>query len=586
MAVYQSLKLTETGYDVLENTSRVKVVWTSRQTGESHNDNKKTAKYYLWVNGEKTAYSIAYTLPAQSTQTILSRTFIVPHAQDGTGSVTVQTWMDTGISAGEVELKKTLTLTPIPRASTLSAPDGCIGSEVTVTVSKKSQQYVHSVAASFGSLSGYLDGEGALVSQEVLHTAGALPFFLPESFYAQIPDSPSGVCTLTCRTYLDSQPVGQPQTATFTVTADPALSAPLVTGSAADTDPVTLALTGSGDILISHHSCVLCAMTAQARNGAVLTGMEINGVPTDGTLEFPGVRTGTFRLAATDSRGYRTELVLEKQLLPYTAPTLKATAARLGPTSQEAQLTVSGGFTPGSFGAEENRLRLSYTLPGEDPVEFPAETAEDGFSGSCVIPGLAYTGSYPITVTAEDALSAVRQTLTVTPGLPVFDWGREDFTFRVPVYYRDKTLEAQFLTKEAASMEGHPIKDLGLPTEETDAATKAYADGKMSATKLWENASPTSSFKAQTVSLDLSGYDHASVYYKNIPSGSAYFSSGIVPVGRRVTMQYVSTSASMYHRHADITQTGVVFNAGQLNGESSASAIVPVAIYGWKGAVL
>ena len=127
------------------------------------------------------------------------------------------------------------------------------------------------------------------------------------------------------------------------------------------------------------------------------------------------------------------------------------------------------------------------------------------------------------------------------------------------------------------------LEQAEVTLDDLDAATRAYADGKLSLVKLWENASPTSTFYAQTVSLDLSGYDFVSVYYKNIPSGAAYFSSGIVPIGDRITMQYVSTSGSMYHRHGDVSESGISFSAGQLNGEASNSAPVPLSIYGWKG---
>ena len=70
MAVSQTLTLKETKVDVQANTSRVQILWKSQQTGDSHNYNSRTAKYWITVNGKKTAYTVSYTLPEKATETI------------------------------------------------------------------------------------------------------------------------------------------------------------------------------------------------------------------------------------------------------------------------------------------------------------------------------------------------------------------------------------------------------------------------------------------------------------------------------------------------------------------------------------
>ena len=124
MAVSQTLTVTEVSGSVntTANTSKVRILWQSTQTGESWNGYTKTAKYYVSVNGgAEIEYSVSYTLPQSSTKTIVDSTITVAHKGDGTGTVKVRTWMDTGISAGVVEKSSTLTLTTIPRASTLDS---------------------------------------------------------------------------------------------------------------------------------------------------------------------------------------------------------------------------------------------------------------------------------------------------------------------------------------------------------------------------------------------------------------------------------------------------------------------------------
>lgn len=122
MAVLQNLLVTQESQSIDGNYSKVRIKWTSTQTGDSHNYDSRTAYYYISINGgaEKT-YSVKYTLPSKTTKTILDTTITVSHRADGTGSIKVRTWMDTKISAGKMSQSKTLTLKEIPRAAIISS---------------------------------------------------------------------------------------------------------------------------------------------------------------------------------------------------------------------------------------------------------------------------------------------------------------------------------------------------------------------------------------------------------------------------------------------------------------------------------
>ena len=121
MAVSQSISLTQGTQSIANNTTQVTFKWTSTQTGESWNGYTKTAYYYVSINGgAETKYSVSYTLPKSNTTTIVNKTFTVTHNGDGTGKISVRTWMDTGISAGVVEKSASLTLKTIPRQASLT----------------------------------------------------------------------------------------------------------------------------------------------------------------------------------------------------------------------------------------------------------------------------------------------------------------------------------------------------------------------------------------------------------------------------------------------------------------------------------
>ena len=118
MGVVQSLTLQQVGQSQAGNTSTVRILWTSTQTGPSYNEYPRTAYYYVSNNGgAEKEYSVSYKLYKDETTTIVDTTITAPHLSDGTGSVSVRTWMDTDISAGVIEKTASLTLTRIPRGT-------------------------------------------------------------------------------------------------------------------------------------------------------------------------------------------------------------------------------------------------------------------------------------------------------------------------------------------------------------------------------------------------------------------------------------------------------------------------------------
>lgn len=135
-----------------------------------------------------------------------------------------------------------------------------------------------------------------------------------------------------------------------------------------------------------------------------------------------------------------------------------------------------------------------------------------------------------------------------------------------------------FDTSEAGDSEGFYTKG------ETD----DLLAGKVSMTLLWENASPSSAFAAQTISLDLSGYEFIYVIAAN------WFVSGFVrtQVGASGTINRyapISWSKTTGSRNLDIVETGIYFtggySGGAIGGTFSAAngECVPTQIYGIKG---
>ena len=200
MSVTQNLTVTETSYSVVNNTSQVRIVWTSTQGGLSWNGYTRTAYYYYSINGgSEVSKSVSYTLPKNATTTIVDTTLTVAHNSDGSGTISVRTWMDTDIDIGIVKKSQTLTLTTIPRASTLSVSDGTLGTKTTPTADRKSTSFTHTLTWECGSYSGTLATKSTSTSWD----------FTPELKLASVaPYGQKVYCTYTLSTYNGSTLVG------------------------------------------------------------------------------------------------------------------------------------------------------------------------------------------------------------------------------------------------------------------------------------------------------------------------------------------------------------------------------------------
>lgn len=149
--------------------------------------------------------------------------------------------------------------------------------------------------------------------------------------------------------------------------------------------------------------------------------------------------------------------------------------------------------------------------------------------------------------------------------------------------------------KNGNTWEEIPVGGVGVPSGGTagqilmKSSATDYADewadiseaGAMSKwTLLWTNASPTSSFAAQTVSLDLRGYD-AVVIVVDADRRHTFPCF----VGFQYDLSYLPSgyNAASFGRLATVSSVGVDFGAGYYNTGANNTVAVPQAIYGIKG---
>lgn len=347
-------------------------------------------------------------------------------------------------------------------SSSVGATDADVESVSTITVTRYNDSYVHSLSYSFGSESGYITSSGGTSQSETKMSATSIAFTVPVSFYSQIQNTASGTCTITCTTYQSQQDntvLGTPTTCTFTVRAAESRCSPIVSGTVTDTSASAIALTGDASKLIRFISSALCTISATARNGASIVQKSINGTIVDGaTLTISGdeLLQTTFLFSATDSRGFTATESVEVILIPYIRLTCNPELSRVTPTGGGVQMSFNGMAYSGDWRdgvANRVSVRYRYREPEEAafsswiPISSGYTMQSSGYSSTSPIiledvngstTGFDYRKAYVFQIEVSDGdgttvCSTVTTDASIREGIPVFDWGKTDFKFNVPV---------------------------------------------------------------------------------------------------------------------------------------------------------
>lgn len=358
MSVYQNLSLEQVGQSIANNTSKVRIKWTSQQTGTSYNDAPgDKAYYYITINGgTETEHTVAFTLPQNTTKTILDTTLTVSHKADGTGSIKVRTWMDTEISAGVIEQTKTLTLDTIPRASAVSAPStGTLGTALKITIDRKSANFNDKLYYKIGSNS-------AVQIAEYDGTAGTYSWTPPVSLATNAPNSTKLAVTLIATTYNGTAYVGRSE---CTVTlAIPSSVVPSL--KVAVSDPTNVK-TNYGGYFVQLRSKIAVTITGTGVRGSTIKSYSIKvgsaagsgniyaESASSGTTDFlPVSGTVWVTCTVTDSRGRTASKSIDYKVVPYRTPTIVAISATR--CTQDGTVDRMGAYAKVTFSATITKL--------------------------------------------------------------------------------------------------------------------------------------------------------------------------------------------------------------------------------------
>lgn len=382
-------------------------------------------------------------------QTVTERVY---HNSDGSKSISISARANgyaasygpsnSSASSGDCTASGTISLDTIPRASKVSATNADIGSTSTITVSRYSTSFKHTVSFSCPGIS-----DTVIESDS---EASVIPWTVPDSIYATIPAAKYATVTITCRTYSkDTGALIGETTATMKAIANEEECKPTVSGTVTDVNATTVNLTGNAKTLIRYKSTASCEIVATAKNRASISAQYVNGVSIpSGTVEIQNSEAVSFDFSATDSRGYSSSALVEPTVIPYIPLTINPTFKRVSPTSNIITVEFYGNFFSGNFGASSNALKVKYRYKeygtetwsayvtiSASSINIPGDGTYNSNGAVTLGSNFDYRKSYDLEIVAQDGsgrsvLSDVSSMAQVTRGEPVFDWSNTDFRVR------------------------------------------------------------------------------------------------------------------------------------------------------------
>lgn len=415
--------------DINANTSYVRVRLEAWRT--NNYTTYGTGTGCVRVNGGE--YCDAITSSQQITlnsYTILSDEYVVVgHNSDGTKNLTCGGYftINAPVSGGWNEYS--FDLPTIPRASSVTATNSDIEAATTIVINRYSTSFTHTLNYTFGTLS------GTIVSGTSDTTIG---WTVPSSFYAEIPNSATGTCTITCLTYNGGTQIGS-STTTFIASVNSSNS-PEVSATIVDSDALTTSLTGDSSKFVKYFSDAAFSITSTPKNSATIVSRSIvcNGKSsTSSTGTLTDVESGTFVVSTTDSRGFSSSVTYTKTLVDYVKLTVNPTFSRNTPVDGLINLTYNGNYFNSTFGSVANTLSLKYRyrIVGGSWSAYvttlvPVIT-DNTYAQTLQLSGtFMYTNAYEFEIVATDQIysSGVSVASVVPSGVPIMAWNKNRVT--------------------------------------------------------------------------------------------------------------------------------------------------------------
>lgn len=323
---------------------------------------------------------------------------------------------------GAITVTANISLTTIPRASSVSVSAGTIGSPITINISRHSSDFKHTVRYAWGSKS------GTIASNVDTSTTWTIPL----DFANEIPNSTSGTGTIYVDTYAGSTKTGT-QSAILTASVPGSMKPTFSSVALTDANGVARGLLNGNNFLQIVSDIQVDFNGASGVYGSTITGYRAeivnkHHVVTEnggmlGMMNFNG--SAMIRASVVDSRGRRSDAKdIAINVIEYFAPSLSFSAVRTRESPNVIQIIRNAKIAPLMlFGKQRNNMTLTFRVAPLNTNNFSVDngSASGIFTSVHTLTNSAanLAGNYPATKSfvvigrLEDKFTSVEFSATV-----------------------------------------------------------------------------------------------------------------------------------------------------------------------------
>ena len=375
-SLYLNVYVEQGSQSITANTSTVNWRMTVSRTGAYYTHNHQgDSTLSLNLDGSNVHYSYPTWETSGEEYTLASGSSTISHNADGTKTLPIScTFNPNNGLHGTITVSASLSLTTIPRSSSVSVSAGVIGSSVTININRQSSSFKHTVRYAWAGKT------GTIASNVDTSTSWTIPL----DFANDIPNSASGAGTIYVDTYSGSTKTGT-QSTTLTASV-PANVKPTFTGiTLSDLNGAAQNLIPSGNTFIQVISNIKVAFNgAVGSYGSSITGYYAEIVGKNQSTRSNGGSLGIMnyhgtikiRASVSDSRGRWSDTrEVSVTVLEYFAPALSFSIARTGSTSSTLTATRNAKIAPLIVaGSQKNSMTLTIKVARLGTTNFQVDT--------------------------------------------------------------------------------------------------------------------------------------------------------------------------------------------------------------------
>lgn len=408
--------------DIANNKSTIK--WTLKGSG-SYSGWVRVSEVRIKIDGSQVFYrdSSHHTDAYNDTQ-ICSGSKTLNHNADGSKSFSIS--VEAGIYEWAINKSKskTFSLNVIPRASSISCGTLTMGSAGTISVSRASTSFTHTITYLYGTKSGTICTKSSSTS---------VSWTPPLDLAHMVPNATSGVGTLYCDTYNGNTKIGSKSisfTCNVPASVKPSCSISSLTNTNSTFGCYAKLLSG---VKVKPSASGSYSSTISSLKISV-TGMSDKTASSGTEYTFdPFTSTGekTITVTAKDSRGRTNSATMKVTVSDYSLPTAKISASRgtgsttsnfiADDTGDHAKIVSNGSVS--SISGNTITPVLQYRIAGQSAWTNLAISASSLNMSDTRVIAVSDTQAYDIRLTIRDkAGKEAVATMTLSNGFATMDY--------------------------------------------------------------------------------------------------------------------------------------------------------------------